>query len=299
VSRDSAGRFFISFTADGAPLKPKAEIVGPLPAVGVDRGVKDLLVDSAGARVPVSRALRERQQRLRRYQRSQARRLRVAMLQAGLDPAKSIPKGARLSKSRRFRRARLRIARLHARIGDARRELLHQSSAALVQRHGLIGLEDLAVKGMQRGLPRLRRRIGNAGMGELRRQLEYKARWRGRQLVPVDRFFPSSQLCSVCGLRHAELTLNERHWQCPACGARHDRDVNAAKNIRAEALRIAAAEAYREELGKLRAGSEPDSAEGLPLPAGLDTSNRELTVSPPVRARRRRARGDRAMAEVA
>jgi putative transposase len=184
-------------------------------------------------------------------------------------------------------------------VADARRDLLHKATTDLVARHALIGIENLSVKGMQRGLPRIRRSVGNACLGEVRRQLKYKSNWAGRELILVDRFFPSSQLCSACGWRNTALKLSQRSWQCAECGAHHDRDHNAAKNILAEAQRIAAAQAgYPEEPGKLRAGSAADSVEASSLQTGPGTSNRELNVSP-TRARRRQARRDRAKATAA
>src|SRR5690606_11558760 len=275
ISRDSAGRFFMSFTADQVPVKslpaPQVE------SVGIDQGVKTLLVTSANERTAVSRALEVKAYRLRRYQRSQARKLRAAMVKAGLDPSKPIPKGIKLQKSKRFERNRRRIARLHAQVGDARRDLLHKATTSLIERHALIGIENLNVKGIMKGLPRVRRLAGNACMGEVRRQLKYKAAWYERKLILVDRFFPSSQLCSDCGWQYKELKLSQRSWQCAQCGAHHDRDHNAAKNILAEALRLAALEAgYPEEPGKLSTGSAVDSAEAIGLRPGLGTTNREL-----------------------
>jgi putative transposase len=261
-------------------------------AVAIDQGVSSLLTTSDGHKVPVSRALEVRERRLRRYQRSQARKMRAAMARAGLDPSKPIPKGVQLKRSKRFERNRIRIGRLHAKVRDARQELLHQTSRKLVNEHGLIGVETLSIKGMQRGLKRVRGRVANAALGELRRQLDYKAAWADRQVVAIDRFYPSSQLCSKCGWQNKDLKLRDRHWRCAECGADHDRDVNAARNILAEALRIAGLDAgYREEHGKLRTGSV-DEAKGSSAASGHGTLNRELNMSP-TRANRRRARMDR------
>lgn len=296
VSRDSAGRYFASFTADQVPAAVIAQPVAA--AVGIDQGVKDLIVTSTNERTPASRALLVRTARLRRYQRSQSRKLKAAMKAAGLNAAKPLPTGTRLPKSKRFERNRIRIARLHARTGDARQDLLHQATARLLRRHALIAIETLSVKGMQRGLPRLRRKVANACMGELRRQLSYKCAWSNRQLILIDRFFPSSQLCSGCGWRNEELTLSDRRWVCTQCGAQHDRDHNAAKNILVEALRVSAANAasYPEERGKSRAGSVADTADEFIVRRGLDTLNRELIAKPAERASQRRARRDRAKA---
>jgi len=225
--------------------------------------------------------------------------MRAAMVAAGLDPTKPLPKGFRLTRSNHYRRNGIRIGRIHAQVRDARQDLLHQTTSALVARHQLIAIEDLSEKGMSRGLPRLRRRVANACKGEFRRQLEYKARWAGRKVIVVDRFFPSSQLCSECGTQNTDLKLSQRRWRCAACGAEHDRDVNAAKNILAEALRMERrAAGYPQEVGEMtreecQKGRKQTTAEGP------GTLNRELIAKPVVRARRRRARRERAKAETA
>jgi len=298
VRRDSAGRFFVSFATKTAP-RPEWPAAPKEAAVGIDLGVSALVTTSDGEKVPVCRNLEVKERRLRRYQRSQARKLRAAMVRAGLDPSKPPPKGFRVRRSRRFVRNGIRIARLHAQVRDARQNLLHQTTTALVARYQLIAIEDLSVKGMARGLPRLRQRIANACMGEFRRQLEYKARWAGRKVVVVDRFFASSQLCSECGAQNKDLKLSERRWRCAACGAEHDRDVNAAKNTLAEALRMVRREAsYPQEVGKVTREECPEGQKQTSA-RGLGTMNRELIAKPAVRARRRRACREQAKAPTA
>jgi putative transposase len=220
VSRDAAGRYFASFMVE--------EKVQPLPekpnGVGVDLGVKHVAVTSDGERFGDVRPLRRIRRRLKHAQRLLARKR----------------KG-----SGNWHRQRQCVARLHARLADARRELLHQTSHRLIAGAGLIAIEDLNVKGMSASakgtLARpgrkvkqkagLNRAIREAGFGELRRQLTYKAEWHGRVLVVADRFAPSSKTCSHCGHVLADLPLSVRAWSCPICGAEHDRDVNAARNL--------------------------------------------------------------------
>jgi putative transposase len=220
ISRDAAGRYFAAFMVE--------EAVQPMPeksnGVGVDLGVKDLAVTSDGARHSNTRPLKRVLRRLKHAQRVLARR------QPG---------------SRNRQRQRRRIARLHARAADLRRELTHQASHAIVAGAGLIALEDLNVKGMSasaKGTAEqpgrrvkqkagLNRAILDAALGEVRRQLTYKAAWHGRELVVVSRWAPSSKTCSQCGQVLAELPLRVRTWTCPACGSTHDRDVNAARNL--------------------------------------------------------------------
>jgi putative transposase len=133
--------------------------------------------------------------------------------------------------SRNRGKAKLKLARLYARIGNLRRDGLHQLSTSITRRFHTIGVEDLNVKGML-GNQRLARAIADMGFYELRRQLGYKAARRGGQMVVVDRWYPSSKLCSSCGYKLESLALGTRHWTCPGCATVHDRDVNAAINLK-------------------------------------------------------------------
>jgi putative transposase len=146
--------------------------------------------------------------------------------------------------SRNREKARRRLGRLSARVGDRRRDALHQITTEIVRENQVVVIEDLPVKQMQasggahkRGL---NRSIADAGWGELRRMLEYKCGWYGRRLVVVDRWFPSSKTCSACGHVLDELPLDVRAWTCPGCGVAHDRDVNAATNVLAAGLAVLA-----------------------------------------------------------
>jgi putative transposase len=220
VSRDAAGRYFVAFMVEeevqSLPRKPNG--------IGVDLGVKDLAVTSAGERIGNARPLRRVLRRLKQAQRVLSRRR----------------KG-----SGNWHRQRRRIARLHARVGDLRRELTHQTSHRLVAGAGLIAIEDLNVRGMSasakgsaeqpgtrvRQKAGLNRAILDTAFGELRRQIAYKAAWHGRELAVVERWAPSSKTCSHCGHELGELALSVRAWTCPSCGTEHDRDVNAARNL--------------------------------------------------------------------
>jgi putative transposase len=211
LSRDGAGRYCVAFAVE-------LEIV-PLPAtgvaVGVDVGVRDLAVLSDGIKLDGARALRRKLRHLKRQQRALSRK-----------------RGARKGekKSNRYLRQARRVGRLHARIQDQRRDAQHKASTVIVRKADVIALEDLNVKGMLRN-GRLARHIADSGFAELRRQIEYKAGWHGRIVLLADRFAPTSKTCSACGQVLDELKLSVREWDCPTCGARHDRDINAAKNI--------------------------------------------------------------------
>jgi putative transposase len=185
---------------------------------GIDLGLIDFATSSDGSPpIPAPRFYRRGQAKIRRAQRAVARRR----------------KG-----SKRREKARKRLARAHQEAGRQRQDFLHKLSTDLVGRHEAICVEDLNLKGLAR--TKLAKSFADAAMGEFRRQLAYKCEWNRKALVVIGRFFPSSKMCRDCGAINDDLTLNDRQWSC-VCGAVHDRDLNAARNIRDEGLRILAA----------------------------------------------------------
>jgi putative transposase len=214
VSRDAAGRWHISILVD-CP-------VGPLPAattaVGVDAGITSLVTLSTGEKVTNPGHERRDRARLALAQRRMAKKQKRSANRA---------------------RARVKVARVHARITDRRRDHLHKLSTRIIRENQTVIIEDLPVRNMVRNHC-LARAISDASWAELRRQLEYKADWYGRTVIGVDRFYPSSKTCSACGVITAKMPLNIREWVCASCGTLHDRDVNAAKVIRAEGLSVQA-----------------------------------------------------------
>jgi putative transposase len=237
VSVDAAGRWFASFTADQVPAP--AAVPAPRAAVGIDLGLKDTAVLSDGTRIAAAKSLAKKRKRLRRYQRSYNRGRDAQLRTMGLDPRKTIPKGTKIPASKRMQKRKAQIGRLHAEVADVRRDHQHQLTARAVGSATVICLEDLAVKGMGQALHRgFRRSVADAGLGEVKRQIVYKAAWQGRVVSVVHRFFPSSKICSACGAIHAGLSLRDRRWVCPSCGVNHDRDENAATNIEREGLRL-------------------------------------------------------------
>ena len=136
------------------------------------------------------------------------------------------------------RKGAAKVARAHRKVRNARRDFLHRASTSLVRTADLIAIEDLLVRNMVRNR-HLARAISDCGWGEFRRQLEYKCERYGRRLVVIDRWYPSSKTCSACGHLLADLSLSTRQWRCPSCGARHDRDINAAQNILAAGRAVA------------------------------------------------------------
>jgi putative transposase len=214
VSRDPCGRWYVTLHVD-APEPVPLPAAGT--AVGVDLGIKDFAVTSNGEKIGNPRKLERRARNLARYQR------RLARCQRG---------------SANRAKARAKVARAHRKARASRADFLHSATARLVRENDVIVIEDLNVSGMLRNRG-LARAISDCGWGEFRRQLEYKCERAGRSLIVIDRWYPSSKTCSACGHLLASLSLSTRTWRCPSCGTRHDRDVNAAKNILAAGLAVA------------------------------------------------------------
>jgi putative transposase len=216
VSRDSAGRWFVSMLCEDPS-------VTALPAasnqvVGIDAGITSLLTLSTGEKIANPK---------------QEQRERVALARAQRELARK-EKG-----SANRERARVKVARVHARIADRRQDHLHKLTTRLVRENQAIVIEDLNVRNMVRNR-RMARAISDAAWSQLREQLAYKCAWYGRELVVIDRFYPSSKTCSACGHVVLALPLNVREWTCARCSTAHDRDVNAARNIEAAGLAVLA-----------------------------------------------------------
>ncbi|MFF3084772.1 RNA-guided endonuclease InsQ/TnpB family protein [Streptomyces nojiriensis] len=213
VSCDSAGRWYVSLLCE--------DTAAPMPAttnaVGIDAGLTALLTLSTGEKISNPRHERKDRERVTRAQRALSRK----------------EKGS----SNRIK-ARTRVARIHARIADRRRDFLHQLTTRLVRENQTLVIEDLTVANMLRN-HKLARSISDAAWRELRSMLEYKTAWYGRELIVVDRWFPSSRLCSACGVIADAMPLSVREWTCESCGTAHDRDGNAAVNLLAAGLAAA------------------------------------------------------------
>jgi putative transposase len=214
VSRDPAGRWFVSLLCQCAvELLPAGSSV-----VGIDAGITSLVTLSSGEKVANPRHERRDRARLALAQR------RLARTQKG---------------SANRDKARLKVARVHARISDRRRDFLHKLTTRLVRENQAVVIEDLNVQNMTRN-HHLARAISDAAWRQLRAMLEYKCQWYGRDLVVIGRWYPSSKTCSACGRTAASLPLGIREWECGNCGTRHDRDINAAVNIKAAGLAVLA-----------------------------------------------------------
>ena len=213
VSLHPSGRWHISIRFD-------APTIQPLPisenAVGIDLGITSLIATSNGDKIANPKHFKKHRKRLKKSQKNLSRK----------------QKG---SKNRE--KARIKVAKIHLKISDSRKDFLHKLTTQLVRENQTIAVESLAVKNLVKN-HQLALAISDSGWSELIRQLDYKCRWYGRKLVAIDRWFPSSKRCSSCGHIVDKMPLNIREWICPSCGCNHDRDVNASKNILAAGLAV-------------------------------------------------------------
>lgn len=224
ISR-TANRWFVSLamdTNDIRPIKRENQAIG-----GVDLGIKSLATTNDGVFYENPKALNKNLKKLKRLQRSLSRR----------------KKGSNSKE-----RARRKVAKQHATIANIRKDALHKVTIDIIRNYAIIGIEDLNVQGMMQN-HNLARAIADVGFYEFRRQLEYKAKWYGSEIVVVDKWYPSSKTCSECGFKLNKLALSQRAWICPKCKSKHDRDVNAAKNLANMALRQVLPEVTRMEIG--------------------------------------------------
>lgn len=215
VVKDAAGRYFASFVVETEPGETLPEAASE---VGIDLGLSHFAILSDGTKIESPRFLRRAEKKLKREQQRLARKVKGSNNRA---------------------KVRLRVARAHAQVADARREFHHQLSTRIIRENQAVAVEDLAVKGLAR--TRLAKSVHDAGWSAFLAMLEYKAARYGRTFVRIDRFEPTSQVCCVCGVKDGPKPLHVRVWECGACGAVLDRDINAAVNVaRAAGLAVSA-----------------------------------------------------------
>jgi putative transposase len=229
VSKDTAGRYFVSLLIE-EDIKP-LDVTPKM--VGLDLGLKSMVITSDGQTHGNPKFFAKEEKKLARAQRT-------------------LSKKKKGSKNRA--KARKKVAKIHARIADRRRDYQQKLSTSIIRENQVVCVESLQVKNMVQNHS-LAKAISDVGWGEFVRQLEYKARWYGRTLVKINKWYPSSKRCHDCGHILDSLSLDIRHWVCPECGVAHDRDLNAARNILAAGLAVAAfGESVRPGRAKARTG---------------------------------------------
>ena len=234
VSRSATGKYYVSILCEEErPVLPDAE-----GAIGIDLGIKHMAVCSNGERVENPKFLEKAEKHTKYLNRQLSKKKK---------------------KGSNRRRARLRLSRHHEKVANRRRDYIHKFTIRIVRENQTVCVEDLNVKGMMEN-HHLAKSIGSVAFNEIVRQLEYKCRWYGRVFVKVGRWYASSKTCHHCGHKYSELTLAEREWVCPNCGAVIDRDFNASENILDEGLRILSGCGVQSD-GKQKCGE----ATGLPV----------------------------------
>lgn len=220
--KDASGRYFASFVVQTDPAADAERFPAgdAFAETGIDLGLTHFAVRNNGEKIDAPRFLRKAERRLKKLQQSLARKQKGSNNRA---------------------KARVKVAKAHATVADSRRDFHHKLSTKLIRENQAVYVEDLAVAGL--GRTRLAKSVHDAGWGQFVRMLEYKAARYGRAFVKVDRWTPTSQVCSACGVKDGKKPLSVREWTCAACGAHHDRDVNAARNILTLGKQVAAGRA--------------------------------------------------------
>ena len=222
ISRHASGKYYISLLCK--------EEISELPktnsAIGIDLGITDFAILSDGQKIDNNKFTSKMEKKLKREQRKLSRRALLAK-----------NKGIPLSEAKNYQKQKRKVARLHEKVMNQRTDFLNKLSTEIIKNHDIICIEDLNVKGMLRN-HKLARSISDVSWSSFVAKLQYKADWYGREIIKVDTWFPSSQICSECGHKDGKKSLDIREWTCPICHTHHDRDINASINILIEGLRI-------------------------------------------------------------
>ena len=222
ISRHASGKYYISLLCK--------EEINELPkinsAIGIDLGIADFAILSDGQKIDNNRFTSKMEKKLKREQRKLSKRALLAK-----------NKGIPLSEAKNYQKQKRKVARLHEKVMNQRTDFLNKLSTEIIKNHDIICIEDLNVKGMLRN-HKLARSISDVSWSSFVAKLQYKADWYGREIIKVNQWFPSSQICSECGHKDGKKPLDIREWTCPICHTHHDRDINASINILTEGLRI-------------------------------------------------------------
>ncbi|WP_368652756.1 IS200/IS605 family element RNA-guided endonuclease TnpB [Ornithinibacillus sp. 4-3] len=222
VRRNPSGKYFVSILAEThVQLLEKTDA-----SIGIDLGITDFAILSDGRKIDNHKFTSKMEKKLKREQRKLSRRA----LQAKKN-------GMNLLDAKNYQKQKRKVAKLHERVMNQRDDFLNKLSTEIIKNHDIVCIEDLNTKGMLRN-HKLAKSIADVSWSAFVSKLEYKAKWYGKTIVKIRRWFPSSQICSACGQLAGKKTLEIRKWTCPVCHAQHDRDINASKNILAEGLRI-------------------------------------------------------------
>jgi putative transposase len=212
ISKSTTGNYYVSLTC-GVQYQPYEKTNSK---VGIDTGIKDLAISSDGTTYENIKTLKSNLKKLKYNQRQLSKKVKGSSMR---DKQKK------------------KLAIIHEKITNIRKDYLHKVSTEIVKNHDIISVEDLAVKNIMKN-HKLSQAMSDVSLGTFYSMLEYKCEWNDKQFVKIDRFFPSSKTCSNCGWINQDLTLNIREWICPSCGKKHDRDFNASKNILKQGLKI-------------------------------------------------------------